>query len=98
MTGTDAELARNVRREFGRRPMDSTRLDVQVSAGRITLTGTLAVLREQPGVNLQSEVILVTRLLTRDRLVKAIYDQLTYSRAHQGQEEDHNVRGRSRGR
>lgn len=72
MSPTDAEIVRNVRRECGRRPIDATRLDIQVVNGRVTLSGIIGTLRDQPDINLKDEMDLIMKLMMRDRLIKEV--------------------------
>lgn len=95
MNSVDVEIARLVRREFGRRPVDATRLDLQVSQGRVTLSGIITTLRDQRSVNLKEEIALITKQLMRDRLVREVQDQLRLVQTEKEQE-DHNTRGRVR--
>lgn len=95
MTAEDAEIIRTVRREFGRRPVDATRLDIQVVSGRVTLAGILGTLRDQPEINLKDEMELMIKLLQRDRMIKEVSNNarlIQPEKAH----EDENTRGRSR--
>lgn len=78
MTGQDAELGRYVRREFSRRPIDSTRLEIQVVGGRIYLSGTLAKLRSQPGVNLKEEVALAEKIVGGHRDARGVFNSCRY--------------------
>lgn len=96
MTPEDAEIARNTRRELGKRTVDSTMIDVQVKAGKITLTGRIAHMADAKGVNLRSEVDFVMKSMTRDRLVKGFFDQLHYVIDHSEVKEEKNARGRMR--
>jgi len=97
MTAEDAEIARNVRRELSKRPINSSMVDVQVKAGKITLTGRLTHLRDDKGANLKTEMDLVMKSVTRDRLVKGFFDQLQYTVDHSEEDEkDRNTRGRMR--
>lgn len=97
MTAEDAEIARNVRRELGKRPINSSMVDVQVKAGKITLTGRLTHLRDDKEANLKSEIDVVMKNMTRDRLVKGFFDQLQYTIDHSAEDEkDRNTRGRMR--
>ena len=97
MTAEDAEIARTVRRELGKRPVNSTMVDVQVKAGKITLTGRISHLRDDKGANLKTEIDFVMKSMTRDRLVKGWFDQLQYVIDHSGDDEkDKNSRGRLR--
>lgn len=89
MTGQDAELGRYIRREFARRPIDSTRLEIQVVGGRIYLSGTLANLRSQPQVNLQEEVALVEKLISGHRDAKGVFNQCRYTRQRAEEKETH---------
>jgi len=97
MTAEDAEIARSVRREFSKRPVDSTMIDVQVKSGNITLTGRITHIRDDREANLKSEVDVVMKHMTRDRLVKGFFDQLHYVIDHSDEnEKDKNTRGRMR--
>ena len=97
MTAEDAEIARNVRRELGKRPINSTMVDIQVKAGKITLTGRLTHLRDDKTANLRSEIDFVMKNMTRDRLVKGFFDQLQYTVDHSDDNEnDRGSRGRMR--
>jgi len=95
MNAIDAEIIRTVRREFGRRPVDATRLDIQVVSGRVTLGGILTTLRDQRDINLKDEVDTVMKLLMRDRLIKEVSNSARLIEAEKVQEEE-NTRGRSR--
>ncbi len=96
MTPEDAEVARNVRRELGKRSLDSTMIDVQVKGGRITLTGRVQHMRDMKEVNLRSEIDFVQKSVTRDRLVKGFFDQLHYVVEHVEEDKDKSGRGRMR--
>lgn len=97
MTAEDAEVARMVRRELGKRPLDTGQMDVQVKAGRVTLAGRIMHLRDDKGVNLRSEIEHVIKALSRDRLVKGIFDQLHYVVDHgDGEDKEKDSRGRMR--
>lgn len=98
MTAEDAEITRNVRRELGKRPVDSTMVDIQVRAGKITLTGRLVHTREQKSVNLRAEIEHVAKALTRDRIVKGFFDQLQYVVDFDDGKDEKNSRGRMRSR
>ena len=95
MTSTDAEIARNVRREFSKRPVDATRLDVQVAQGKVSLAGIVGQLRDQPNVDLKDEISTVIKQLMRDRLVKEVQDLTRLIHADKDAEES-NSRGRIR--
>ena len=96
MTPEDAEVARNVRRELGKRSLDSTMIDVQVKGGKITLTGRVQHLRDMKEANLRSEIDFVQKSVSRDRLVKGFFDQLHYVIEHVEEDKDKNSRGRMR--
>jgi hypothetical protein len=95
MNSVDVEIARTVRREFGKRPVDATRLDIQVSQGRVSLGGILTTLRDQKAVVLKDEVTMVIKQLTRDRNIKEVQDQLRLIQT-EIELDDHNSRGRVR--
>ncbi len=96
MTPEDAEVARMVRRELGKRALDSTQMDIQVKAGKITLAGRVMHLGEEKGVNLRAEIEILSKILTRDRIVKGVFDQLHYVIDHSAGEKEENSRGRMR--
>lgn len=95
MNAEDAEIIRAVRREFGRRPLDATRLDIQVVAGRVTLAGIVGTLRDHPDINLKDEMELLMKMLMRDRLIKEISNNARLIQPEKVHE-DTNTRGRSR--
>lgn len=96
MTGADAEIARTVRRELSKRPIDSSLIDVSVKAGRVTLAGRVAQLRDKPDVNVRSEMELVEKLISRDRLVKEFFNQTHIQIEHDDENEEKDTRGRMR--
>ncbi len=98
MTSEDAEVARNVRRELGKRAIDATMIDVQVKNGNITLAGRITHMREDKGANLRSEIDIVMKNMTRERLVRGFFDQMQYVVEHDdSSEKEKNSRGRMRG-
>ncbi len=97
MTPEDAEIARNVRRELGKRPINSTMIDVQVKSGNITLIGRILHTREDKTANLRSEIDIVMKNMTRERLVRGFFDQMQYVVEHEDEnEKETNSRGRMR--
>ena len=78
MTPEDAEIARNVRRELGKRAINSTMIDVQVKNGNITLSGRIMHIREDKTANLRSEIDIVMKNVTRERMVRGFFDQMQY--------------------
>lgn len=97
MTPEDAEVARMVRRELGKRALDSSQMDIQVKAGRVTLAGRVMHLGEDKGANLRAEIEILTKVLTRERMVKGVFDQVHYVIDHSDDGKDeHNARGRIR--
>jgi len=98
VTSEDAEVARNVRRELGKRAIDATMIDVQVKNGNITLAGRITHMREDKGANLRSEIDIVMKNMTRERLVRGFFDQMQYVVEHDdSSEKEKNSRGRMRG-
>ncbi len=98
MTPEDAEIARNVRRELGKRAVNSTMIDVQVKNGNITLAGRIMHIREDKAANLRSEIDIVMKNVTRERLVRGFFDQMQYVVEHEDDnEKEKNSRGRMRG-
>ena len=97
MTPEDAEIARNVRRELGKRPINSTMIDVQVKNGNITLVGRILHTREDKTANLRSEIDIVMKNMTRERLVRGFFDQMQYVVEHDDEsEKEKDSRGRMR--
>ena len=98
MTPEDAEIARNVRRELGKRAVNSTMIDVQVKNGNITLAGRIMHIREDKSANLRSEIDIVMKNMTRERMVRGFFDQMQYVVEHEDDnEKEKNSRGRMRG-
>ena len=97
MTPEDAEIGRNVRRELGKRAIDATMIDVSVKNGNITLAGRIMHMREDKGANLRSEIDIVMKNMTRERLVRGFFDQMQYVVEHDDTEKDKGGRGRMRG-
>ena len=96
MTPEDAEIARNVRRELAKRPIDSTMIDVQVKNGNITLAGRILHLRDDKNANLHTEIDVVMKNITRERMVRGFFDQMQYVVEHDDDEKEKNSRGRMR--
>ncbi|MGI4788465.1 MAG: BON domain-containing protein [Janthinobacterium lividum] len=97
MTSEDAEIARNVRRELGKRAINSTMIDVSVKSGNITLSGRIMHIRDDKGANLRSEIDIVMKNMTRERLVRGFFDQMQYVVEHEDDSErEKNSRGRMR--
>ena len=95
MNAVDVEIARTVRREFGKRPVDATRLYIQVSQGRVSLGGVLGRLRDQPNVDLKEEIVMVIKQLGRDRNIREVQDVVRLIQPEK-EHEDTNTRGRMR--
>ena len=87
MTPEDAEIARNVRRELGKRAINSTMIDVQVKNGNITLAGRIMHIREDKAANLRSEIDIVMKNMTRERMVRGFFDQMQYVVEHEDDNE-----------
>ncbi len=97
MTAEDAEIARNVRRELGKRSINSTMIDVQVKNGNITLSGRIMHIRDDMSANLRSEIDIVMKNMTRERMVRGFFDQMQYVVDHEdNSEKEKNSRGRMR--
>ena len=95
MNALDAAIIRNIRRELSKRPFESTRVDIQVVAGKVTLGGVITRLRDQPDINLKSEMDMVQRLIMRDRTVKEVSTTVRLVE-ETATKEDHDARGRMR--
>lgn len=95
MNAQDVAIARTVRREFGKRALDSTRLDVQVVQGRVTLGGIVTTLRDQRDINLKDEMAMTMKLLTRDRAIREVQESVRLIQTEKEVEEV-NTRGRIR--
>ena len=96
MTAEDAEIIRTIRRELGRRPIDPTRVDIQVVQGRVTLAGVITTLRDKPNVDLQFEMEMFQKQLSRDRMVREIAVMCRLIQPDK-EDENSNTRGRTRG-
>lgn len=73
-TAEELELARTIRREFSKRPIDSTRLEITCIRGRIYLSGTLSFDKEQgnESVRVKDEVAYLVQLIQRLPPVKQV--------------------------
>ena len=91
----DAAIIRNVRRELSKRPFEATRVDVSVTNGRVTLGGVITRLRDQPDINLKSEMDLVQKLIMRDRDVREVSAMVRLIE-EVAEKDDHDTRGRMR--
>lgn len=96
MNATDVEILRTIRREMGKRPIDFTRLDLQVCNGRVTLGGSVTRRREHPTVDVKSEVDMLIKIITRDRLIKEVGNSIRVFQ-EEDTKNDHDSRGRVRG-
>ena len=96
MNAVDAELIRLIRREFGKRPVDTTRLDIQVTNGRVILGGTVTNLRDQPLVNLSDEMTMLEKILSRNILVKQLAVQVRINQVEIKEKEGDGGRGKMR--
>lgn len=96
MNSVDAELMRTIRREFSKRPVDTTRLDVQVVSGRVTLGGTVTNLRDQPLVDLKEELTMIEKILMRNSLVKQLSMQCRINQVEVKEKENEGPRGKMR--
>ena len=65
-----------MRRELGKRPIDTTRLDIQSVNARVSLTGSITALRSQPGADLESEMAQFEKSFARDKLIKELTIQI----------------------
>jgi hypothetical protein len=96
MNSVDAELIRAIRREFGKRPVDTTRLDIQVTNGRVIIGGTLANLRDQPTISLKDEITFLEKILMRNSLVKQLSMQCRLNQMEMKEKDEDGGRGRMR--
>lgn len=72
MSPKDAEILRNIRRELGKREFEANRLEIQVSSGRVTLSGMVTIKREFPLADLRHEFDTFQRILLRDPTIKQL--------------------------
>ena len=96
MNAADAEIMRNIRRELAKRPMDVTRLDLQVVHGRVMMGGIVSRLRDHPNADIQSELDMLIKILSRDRLIKDVTSGVRVLKEENKPSEDTNTRGRMR--
>lgn len=96
MNSIDTELLRNLRREFARRPVDITRLDIQVSQGRIIMAGQIAHLRDQPNVELRDEMAIIEKIFSRNPNCKSLTLQVRFVPKEADEKHEGGTRGRLR--
>ncbi|HEY3331180.1 MAG TPA: BON domain-containing protein [Capsulimonadaceae bacterium] len=75
-TAEEVNLARDIRRMFAKKPVDSTRLEIQCIRGRVYLSGTINVQRDEVGVNAREEVLAAAELVSRMKGVKQVINEL----------------------
>lgn len=75
MPGEDQRLANNVRREFVKRQLDSTRLDIHAGHGIITLRGVIKRIRGTD-FDLRREVEIIKQNIRAKYGVRSIVDEL----------------------
>jgi hypothetical protein len=96
MNAQDAELTRIIRREFAKRPMDITRIDIQCTNGRVSLSGVVTNLRDQPTINLRDEMAIIDKMLMRHQMVRQYSNMARLIQFDDGQEVEVDPRGRMR--
>ena len=98
-TTEELELIRTIRREFAKRPIDSTRLEVQVIRGRVYLSGVVATIREEGGVDLKVEVAGLIERLSKIPIVKQVIcdAKLNEEKKREAPQAQGRVPGRSHG-
>lgn len=96
MNAVDAELIRLIRREFAKRPVETTRLDIQVTNGRVILGGTLSNLRDQPLIDLREELNVLEKILSRSSLVKHLTVQVRLNQMEVKEKDHDGGRGKMR--
>jgi hypothetical protein len=92
----DTEVVRNLRRELGRRAIDTTRMDIAVNNGRVSITGTVTHIRMHPEANLEDELELFRKAFQRDKLIKELSIQVTIKKPEPKEDEHADPRGRMR--
>jgi hypothetical protein len=95
MNALDAELVRDIRREVGKRPINATRLDIEVVNGRVFLGGMVTPMRSQPDAILKDEMHAIEKIFIRDRRVKALSSTVRVIQEAE-EHETHDSRGRMR--
>lgn len=96
MNAQDVEIVRNIRRELAKHPIDTTRMDIQVNLGRVTLGGVAMNVRDQPNIDLKDEMAIVDKRLMKDRLIREYSNQVRILPSHDNKEEEGGSRGRMR--
>ena len=96
MNAQDVEIMRNIRRELAKHPIDTTRLDIQVNLGRVTLGGVAMNVRDQPNIDLKDELAIVDKRLMKDRLIREYSNQVRVLQHDHDKEEEGGARGRMR--
>lgn len=95
MNTADAELMRWIRREFAKRPIDITRLDIQVVCSRVSIGGQLFNLRDQPTIDVREEFNIIEGILVKNTQIRSLSVQVRIIQAEHNKEE-HEGRGRLR--
>jgi hypothetical protein len=96
MNAQDVEIMRLVRRELAKHPIDTTRMDIQVNLGRVTLGGVVTNVRDQPNIDIKDELAIVDKRLMKDRLIREYANQVRVLQNQEHKEEEGGARGRMR--
>ncbi|MDR3707904.1 MAG: hypothetical protein P4L33_06370 [Capsulimonadaceae bacterium] len=71
-TAEEMELGRNIRRQFGRTSLDTTRMELTINKGVIYITGTIGPPKDEVGYYVKGEVGDVVLLIQKMPGVKQV--------------------------
>ncbi len=74
-TVEEVNLARDIRRVFAKKPIDSGRLEIQCIRGRIYISGIITAQREAQGVIVKNEVAAVIEQIQKMSGVKQVFNE-----------------------
>ena len=79
----ELELAREIRRQFAKLPIDSKQLEIQVIRGKVYLGGKLGTIKGVDGVDLKSVVADITERLAKMPKIKQVILETRYFDANE---------------
>jgi hypothetical protein len=92
-TSEEMELARAIRRMFAKKPIDSTRLEIQCIRGRVYLSGNITGTRDQAGVTVKGEVGDLVLQISRMAGVKQLINECKMVEPKPKEAPDHGAPG-----
>lgn len=88
-TVEEVNLARDIRRLFAKRPIDSGRLEIQCIRGRVYLSGIITAQKEEVGVVVKSEVQGLIDVISKMSGVKQLFNECKMVEPEKKEKKEH---------